>query len=116
MIRAGVVGWPIGHSLSPVIHGAWIAAAGLDATYEAFAAPDEVAFDALIRLGRDGVIHGLNVTAPWKLRALDAADVATETARRAGSANLLVFRDGRVSADSTDGTGVRTGFRPRDRP
>ncbi|MBU1324214.1 MAG: shikimate dehydrogenase [Alphaproteobacteria bacterium] len=106
MIRAGVVGWPIGHSLSPVIHGAWIAAAGLDATYEAFAAADEAAFDALIRRGRDGVIRGLNVTAPWKLRALDSADEATETARRAGSANLLVFRDGRVSADSTDGTGV----------
>lgn len=107
MIRAGVVGWPIGHSLSPVIHGAWIAAAGLDATYEAFAAEDEAAFDALIRLGRHGTLRGLNVTAPWKLSAQAAADAATPTARRAGSANLLVFRHGRLLADSTDGLGVR---------
>ncbi|MBX9574444.1 MAG: shikimate dehydrogenase [Caulobacteraceae bacterium] len=106
MIRSGVVGWPIGHSLSPLIHGAWIDAAGLDATYDAFAAPDEGAFDAIVEKGRDGMFRGLNVTAPWKLRALAAADEATDTARRAGSANLLVFRDGRVLADSTDGEGL----------
>ena len=35
-LRAGVAGWPIAHSLSPLIHGAWISAAGLDATYTAF--------------------------------------------------------------------------------
>lgn len=107
MIRAGVVGWPIGHSLSPLIHGTWIAAAGLEATYEAFPAEDEAAFDDLIGQGRNGIIRGLNVTAPWKIRALAAADEATGTAGRAGSANLLVFRDGRVLADSTDGVGVR---------
>ncbi|HEV7227639.1 shikimate dehydrogenase [Brevundimonas sp.] len=106
MIRGGVVGWPIGHSLSPLIHGAWIDVAGLDATYEAFAAPDEAAFDALVRQGREGMLRGLNVTAPWKLRALAAADEATDTARRAGSANLLAFRDGRLVADSTDGQGL----------
>lgn len=106
MIRGGVVGWPIGHSLSPLIHGAWIDAAGLNATYEAFAAPDEAAFDALVRQGREGMIRGLNVTAPWKLPALAAADEVTDTARRAGSANLLTFRDGRVLADSTDGQGL----------
>ena len=106
MIRAGVVGWPIGHSLSPVIHRAWIAAAGLDADYEAWPAQDEAAFDALIGEVRRGSIRGLNVTAPWKLRALAGADDASETARRAGSANLLTFEGGRVLADSTDGRGV----------
>lgn len=106
MIRGGVIGWPIGHSLSPLIHNAWIGAAGLDARYEAFPAADETAFDALVQQGRDGALRGLNVTAPWKLRALAAADAATETARSAGSANLLVFRDGRPFADSTDGRGL----------
>jgi shikimate dehydrogenase len=106
MIRAGVVGWPIGHSLSPKIHGAWIAAAGLDAIYEAHSAEGEAAFDTLIALGRAGTLRGLNVTAPWKLRALAAADGASSTAARAGSANLLTFQGGRVHADSTDGAGV----------
>lgn len=104
--RAGVTGRPIAHSLSPLIHGAWIAAAGVDATYEAIPAEDEAAFDALIARARAGDLVGLNVTAPWKLRALAAADAAGETARRAGSANLLTFRDGRLFADSTDGHGV----------
>lgn len=106
MIRAGVVGWPIGHSLSPLIHGAWIEAVGLDATYEAFPAPDEAAFDALIDLGRTGALRGLNVTAPWKERALAAADEATDRAAVAGSANLLIFDRGRVRADTTDGEGL----------
>jgi len=106
MIRGGVVGWPIGHSLSPLIHDAWIGAAGLVATYEAFAAADEAAFDSRVQMGRDGTLCGLNVTAPWKLRALSVADKASGTARRAGSANLLTFRDGRVVADSTDGHGL----------
>ena len=106
MIRAGVVGNPIGHSLSPLIHRAWIAAAGPDGAYDAYEPQDEAAFLALIDIGRAGRLRGLNVTAPYKLAALAAADSVSETARRAGSANLLVFEDGRVRADSTDGLGL----------
>lgn len=105
-MRAGVVGKPIGHSLSPLIHRAWIAAAGLDAAYDPYEPQDEAAFLALIAIGRAGRLRGLNVTAPYKLVALAAADSVSETARRAGSANLLVFEDGRVRADSTDGLGL----------
>jgi shikimate dehydrogenase len=106
MIRAGVVGWPVSHSLSPLIHGAWIERAGLSATYDLLPAEDEAAFDTLVAHASDGLIQGFNVTAPWKLRALASADEATPTARRAGSANLLTFRQGRILADSTDGVGV----------
>jgi shikimate dehydrogenase len=53
-MRAGLTGWPITQSLSPVIHGAWIGAAGLDATYQPFPAMDESAFDAVIVRGRQG--------------------------------------------------------------
>lgn len=105
-VTAGVTGWPIAHSLSPLIHGAWIAASGLNARYDAFPAPEEADFDALIDRLRAGELRGLNVTAPWKARALASADTASDLARRAGSANLLVARDGRIHADSTDGEGV----------
>src|SRR5690606_24879384 len=97
---------PIGHSLSPLIHGAWIAAAGLDAVYAAYEPVDASDFAALVARGRAGDLAGLNVTAPYKAAALDLADEASATARRAGSANLLLFRDGRVRADSTDGVGL----------
>lgn len=105
-LLAGIVGRPVAHSLSPVIHNAWIEAAGMDAVYAAFAPPDEAAFDLLIQAGRAGMIHGLNVTAPFKAQALAAADQASDTARACGSANVLAFRDGRVRAHSTDGEGL----------
>lgn len=105
-VAAGVAGRPIGHSLSPLIHGAWIVGAGLDAIYDAFEPLGETAFAALIGEGRAGRLQGLNVTAPYKEQALALADEASDAARLCGSANLLLFEDGRVRADSTDGAGL----------
>lgn len=103
---AGVAGQPIAHSLSPLIHTAWIAAAGLDADYRAFDPADEAGFRAVVGDGRAGALRGLNVTAPFKAAALALGDEVSETARLCGSANLLVFEAGRVRADSTDGAGL----------
>ena len=103
---AGVAGNPIGHSLSPAIHRAWIAAAGLDADYRPFEPADAADFDRLLEAGRTGRLRGLNVTAPFKEQALARADVASPTAAACGSANLLLFEPGRLHADSTDGAGL----------
>ena len=105
-LRAGVAGQPISHSLSPLIHGLWIKAAGLNAAYDPFGPSDADAFEALIAEGRAGALRGLNVTAPFKEQALALADQVSPMARACGSANLLVFSDGRLSADSTDGFGL----------
>jgi shikimate dehydrogenase len=105
-LLAGVAGQPIAHSLSPLIHSAWIAAAGLDAAYRAFGPADAGRFADLVAEGRAGRFLGLNVTAPFKEQALALADTATPEAGTCGSANLLVFRDGHVRADSTDGAGL----------
>ena len=105
-LRAGVAGQPIAHSLSPLIHTAWIAAAGLDADYRAFGPADAAGFADLVAEGRAGRLRGLNVTAPFKEQALTLADAASATARACGSANLLVFEGGRLRADSTDGVGL----------
>lgn len=105
-LRAGVAGWPIAHSLSPLIHATWIAAAGLDARYEAFGPVDEAAFASLVAEGRAGRLSGLNVTAPYKSLALTLADETSIAASTCGSANLLTFHDGWVRADSTDGLGL----------
>lgn len=103
---AGVAGQPIAHSLSPLIHNAWIAAAGLDAVYRAHDPADAREFEALVARGRAGEFRGLNVTAPFKEQALALADIVSPVARACGSANLLLFASGRVSADSTDGIGL----------
>ncbi|MEY4241196.1 MAG: hypothetical protein RJA14_892, partial [Pseudomonadota bacterium] len=88
-IQAGVAGQPITHSLSPLIHGAWIAAAGLEADYRALGPADAAEFAKLVAEGRAGLLRGFNVTAPFKAQALALADEASTTARRCGSANLL---------------------------
>lgn len=104
---AGVTGHPIGHSLSPVIHGAWIAALGLDARYQAFDAPNPEAFRLLAHRVRTGELAGLNVTSPYKLDALAAANEVGTAAKACGSVNLLVpAGDGKLRGDSTDATGL----------
>jgi len=105
-LLAGVAGQPIVHSLSPLIHTAWIEAAGLDAAYRPFGPAHDEEFADLVAEGRAGQLRGLNVTSPFKERALALADSASPTAQACGSANLLVFDAGRVAADSTDGVGL----------
>ena len=102
----GIVGNPVAHSLSPVIHNGWIEAAGMDAAYVAFSPRDAAGFESLVAAGRAGLLCGVNVTAPFKEQAFALADTASETARDSGSANILVFRDGEVRADSADGLGL----------
>ncbi|WP_454718546.1 shikimate dehydrogenase [Caulobacter segnis] len=105
-IVGGVCGAPIKHSMSPLIHNAWIAAAGLDAVYAPFA-PTPENFEAFVTGLRGGAIKGLNVTIPFKERALACADTASDLAKMAGAANLLIFaEDGSVHADNTDGPGL----------
>ncbi len=120
---AGIIGRPVTHSLSPVLHNAWIEAAGLNAVYAPLA-PTADGFRALVDGLRGGVIRGVNVTIPFKEEALAAADEASDRARLAGAANLLLFReDGTIFADNTDGLGMlgalavqAPGFDPKAEP
>jgi len=105
-VVAGVAGAPVAHSLSPLIHNAWIAAASLDAVYVPFTPPAE-GFEAFARGLRGGAVRGLNVTVPFKETALALADSASDRARSAGAANLLTFAPGgEIVADNTDGAGL----------
>ena len=105
-VVAGVAGAPVSHSLSPLIHNAWIDAAGLDAVYVAFAPPRD-SFVAFARGLAGGAVRGLNVTLPFKEGALGVASRSTDRAWRAGAANLLLFEpDGAILADNTDGEGL----------
>lgn len=102
----GIVGDPVAHSLSPVIHNAWLEAAGIDGSYVAFSPKSPQAFATLVAAGRAGLLAGVNVTAPFKEQAYALADTASDTARESCSANILVFKDGAVAADSADGLGL----------
>lgn len=109
-VVAGVAGRPVAHSLSPILHNAWLAAAGIDGVYVAF--PVEAhGFVRFVEGSRGGVVRGLNVTLPFKEAALELADAVSVRAEAAGAANVLVFEaDGRILADNTDGMGLLGAF------
>ena len=102
--HAAVIGWPISHSRSPLIHGTWIAEHQLDATYTPIALEPEKAADWFARFAEHGLV-GANVTIPHKETALAAcADVAPHAARL-GAVNTLWLYDGKLCGTSTDGEG-----------
>jgi len=110
MMAAGVVGAPLGHSLSPQLHGRWIAKSRINGAYVPFAVAPE-RFETFVEALRGGAVRGVNVTLPFKVRALRLADLPSAAAVDAGSANLLLFHaDGRVAADNTDGVGLLYAF------
>lgn len=100
---AEVIGDPIAHSKSPLIHGLWLKTLGLKAEYRR-ARVSSSGFDAYLRARRaDESWCGCNVTLPLKERAAAAADTVAEEARQAGAANLLYHGpDGQLTAANTD--------------
>ena len=102
--RACVIGWPVGHSRSPLIHGHWLASLGLEGTYERHPVAPE-AIDAFVDELRGGVWTGCNVTIPHKAAMASRCDRLSGTAARLGSVNT-VWREGDVlCGDTTDGLG-----------
>ncbi len=89
-LRFVLIGHPVGHSLSPVIHHAAYDALGLPHRYELLDAPDLGALAAACAELREGTIAGANVTIPWKRDALRLADRADASAADVGAANVLV--------------------------
>lgn len=105
-----VIGWPVGHSLSPVIHNAAFDAVGLDWVMVASAVePGEgpAAMEALRTLG----LAGASVTMPHKSDVVAGLDVVSDAAARLGAVNCVVHRDGRLEGHNTDGAGFVAALR-----
>lgn len=101
----GVVGDPISHSMSPLIHNGWLRDMGFDAVYEAMHVPDGTFDAALETLARRDIL-GLNVTLPHKHAALNAANEVSDVAAEIGAANTLSYLGERKwRADNTDAPG-----------
>jgi len=101
----GLLGWPTSHSLSPPMQNAGFAALGLDWAYVPLPTPPDRLADAVRGLVATG-FAGANVTIPHKQAVLALCDELDDVARRAGSVNTLVLREGRVLGSSTDGDAV----------
>lgn len=122
MIRAAVIGWPIAHSRSPLIHGFWLKRHGIDGSYDKIAVEPEGVAQFLASLEAQG-LAGCNVTLPHKAAAYHAASVREPSAVAVGAANTLWLAEGRLHAANTDTYGfmrhlevTAPGWRLRDRP
>ncbi|MEM8772299.1 MAG: shikimate dehydrogenase [Pseudomonadota bacterium] len=105
-VRAGVIGSPISHSLSPLIHNSWAKRCFIEGMYEAIkVAPDYAEFAAAMDRLRSEGYAGVNVTLPHKENAIRYADTVSPTAQRTGAANMLTFSPDGVHAHSSDGEG-----------
>ncbi len=104
-ILVGLIGWPLGHSVSPAMHNAAFQTLGLDGRYEALPVPPEQVGDLVRSLHARG-FRGVNVTIPYKQAVMPLMDELSEAAQRIGAVNTIVVEpDGRLRGDNTDWLG-----------
>jgi shikimate dehydrogenase len=104
MKKACVIGWPIAHSRSPLIHNHWLKTLGIEGAYEKVAVEPEKAGGFLRNLEANGYA-GCNVTIPHKEAAYAVMDDVDGTARKLGAVNTVYIRGGKLHGTSTDGEG-----------
>ena len=104
-IQAGVIGWPVSHSLSPRLHGFWLKELGIDGTYSALAVAPDGLENSLRSLPERG-FAGVNLTLPHKEAAATIVDTMDSVASRIGAVNTIVVgADGSLAGSNTDGYG-----------
>ncbi|MDH5772195.1 MAG: shikimate dehydrogenase [Rhodospirillaceae bacterium] len=104
-LKAGVMGWPVDHSLSPLVHGFWLEHFKINGTYERIAVEPKNLERELLALGQNGFV-GVNITVPHKEAALKIVDETDEMAARIGAVNTIVVKDnGKLFGLNTDGFG-----------
>jgi shikimate dehydrogenase len=107
MKHLGLIGYPLGHSLSPRIHSAALHASGLVGDYSLFPIQpdDKQGLKDLLTRVCSGEITGLNVTIPHKQNVIPLLDELTETAEAIGAVNTIYLRNNRLIGDNTDAPG-----------
>jgi len=102
--KAAIIGKPVSHARSPLIHGFWLRQMGLEGHYDRLEVEPGGVAEAFAKL-RAGGYRGGNVTVPHKEEAFAACDAVSDAARIAGAVNTFWFDNGRTLGDNTDGSG-----------
>jgi len=105
ILKAGVIGWPVAHSLSPTLHSYWLNKYKIEGSYELMPLEPHRVGEAIQTLHARGFC-GANVTVPHKEFAAQGMDKLDETATALGAVNLInVHKDGKLEGRNTDGFG-----------
>lgn len=110
MINACVIGWPIAHSRSPLIHGHWLKQYGIDGSYTRQPVEPSSLSAFIASLGQAG-LAGCNVTLPHKEAVFGLVTRADESTERLGAVNTVFLRDGDAFGTNTDGEGFINSLR-----
>jgi shikimate dehydrogenase len=110
MKRACIIGWPVGHSRSPLIHGYWLKHYGLAGEYGREAVPPE-ALDAFITTLRERGYVGCNVTIPHKERTAELVKPADDVTRKLAAVNTVFFEGEEIMGINTDAYGFAAHLR-----
>jgi len=105
-----VLGWPVSHSLSPLLHRFWLEQYGIHGSYEAIPTPPDSLQDTLKRLVAEG-FAGANLTLPLKEQVLPWLDSIDPSAKRIGAVNTLVIEDSKIHGRNTDAYGFIANLR-----
>ncbi len=109
-MKFALIGHPVAHSLSPVIHRAAYRQLGVEHDYSLIDAPTEADVERAVQALQNGELSGVNVTIPWKRQAYAAAARRSPLAERLGVANVLACADGVLTAHNTDALALESEF------
>ena len=111
IIKAGVIGFPISHSLSPIIHNFYLNKYKINGTYEAFAIPNENFEDSIKNLVHQQNLSGFNITIPHKEKIYNLCDHLSKTAQITKAVNtLIVMENGKFFGHNSDAEGFIKNF------
>lgn len=108
--RTGIIGWPVSHSRSPILHGYWLRKYVIAGSYERIPIAPENFVSEFRALPTQGFV-GANVTIPHKQSAMACCDVLDSVAKRLGAVNTIIIKDGRFYGSNTDGFGFMENLR-----
>ena len=107
--KFGIIGNPIKHSLSPVLHNYWFDKYGIDANYSTIEA-EEKDLENIIKKIRNKEITGINVTLPFKQKIINQTDKIINDAKLAGSVNTILLDKDKVIGENTDVFGLQAAY------
>ena len=107
--KFGIIGNPIKHSLSPILHQYWFDKYGLDASYSIIQAEDKD-LNSIMGKIRDGELTGINVTLPFKQKIINQTDKIVNDAQLTGSVNTILLDKDKIIGENTDVYGLQAAY------
>ena len=107
--KFGIIGRPIKHSLSPVLHNYWFKKYGLNASYTTIEAEDKDLEDVIKKI-RENELTGINVTLPFKQKIINQTDKIINDAELTGSVNTILLDNNKIIGENTDVFGLQAAY------